>query len=199
MTDTPRGGAPRNNCNAMRHGARSKRRELPVAYLGRRHASAGHDVSRLRTRLERLVRDRLGDVPLVTQATIQTITRLEASCRLAEQSIREHPDMGPADLRSLRESIVRWSLQRDRLLRELLGTQETPASEWDAVDEILSREREAGQGDDGSDPGTDGSVDGQEGERTGDEASGDQAADPESGDLWATVDEELARSREAEE
>ena len=188
-TEKNRVGAPAGNLNAMKFGNRTKRRTMVVALLGRKHASAAHDVGRLRSRLEAVVKARFGEVPLAMEARIQTVARIEASCRLAEQSIRETPDMAPTELRSHRESIVRWSMQRDRLLFEVVGQTDSRASEWDEIDRMGLEDVQGGQ--EGTQDGQECDPDDDTGETTPDdcEAANSRQGDAEGrGSIWDEVD-----------
>lgn len=122
-----RGGAPRNNTNSVKHGARSQRWGVTLAKLGDRFAPAYFDVCRLRKALERLVAERLGRVTLRERCRIQTLCRLEMSARASEMAIRDNPKMTAEELRTHRTMINQWSLQRDNILAELLGDAPSPS------------------------------------------------------------------------
>ncbi len=75
----------------------------------------------MRAAVEALVRGAHGELTLRQVTRIQTLCRIEMSARVLEQSIRQNPEMSATELRSSRESICRWSAQRDGILAELLG------------------------------------------------------------------------------
>ena len=196
---SPRGGAPRNNVNRVTHGLRSKRDGIVLAKLGRKAAGLYHDAMRLRKAIERLVGERCGGVTLRQRMRIQTACRLEMGIRSLELGLRDERQVSLSELRSTRESIARWTVQRDNVLAALLGNAQT--SEWDVVDRMLRQEDDQGDDDqdddqtdqeaDGEADGADGSVDGQEGERLPDGDQGDDAADGEGGasnDVWREAD-----------
>ena len=115
-------GAPISNTNAVRHGQRSNRHGLVHAKLGRRFASAYGHANSLRKAVEAQVKERHGGISLVQQAKIQSLLRLERALRALERAIATTPDMAPDGLRpTARIAIQQWTLQRDRLLAELLG------------------------------------------------------------------------------
>ena len=134
--------APDGNANAYRHGGRTERFGLAHARLGRKFATAYHDLNRLRAAVEGLLRQAHGELTVCQVGRIQTLIRLEESCRACELLIRQNPDMPANELRQHRESIVRWSLQRDKLLGELLGavaSEANPGDPWAVVDQAAAQ------------------------------------------------------------
>ncbi len=116
-----RPGAQPGNTNSVTTGHKTKRVGATLATLGRKHASAYFDVCKLRQSLRALVRQKLGVVTVGAELQIQTACRHEASCRLAEQMIRENPKLAPMDVLKIRESISRWAAQRDSAINRLVG------------------------------------------------------------------------------
>ena len=53
-----------------------------------------------------------------------------------ERAIAENPKMDAAELRQQRFAIQQFSLQRDRLLAELLGNGKAAGSPWDVLTEV---------------------------------------------------------------
>ena len=200
-----KGGAPKGNVNRVSHGLRSSRDGVVLAKLGRKAAGLYHDVMRLRKAVEAIVGKRCGGVTLRQRMRIQTACRLEMGIRSLELGLRDERQVSLSELRSTRESIARWAVQRDNVLAALLGNAQT--SEWDVVDRMLQAEVSDDQSDDQdqagqdvqdvdeSDPGAGDSEPDRGDDRPGDEASGDEAGDSESGDLWQAVDAELDRQR----
>ena len=199
MREPNRGGAPAGNLNNVRHGHRSNRDGVVLAKLGRRFNGAYHDVCRLRVGIERLVSNGHESIPLRQRMKIQSICRLETSIRALEMAIRDDGKMGTAEMRSCRESISRWTVQRDNALNALLGTRDTPTSEWDEIDQMGV-----------ADMGVEGTQDGPEcdpNDDTDETTPGDAThangvpVDVE-GDrrnptaFWAEVDQEIAAERE---
>ncbi len=126
------GGQP-GNLNQFKHGMRARRAGLVLAGLGKRFAAVYHSVCDLRKAIEAHLRQRHGEPSLWQQARVQTILRLEAGARSLELEIRtKGKDMSTSEVRSNRESIARWSAQRDNLLADLLG--EAPSSPFGAID-----------------------------------------------------------------
>jgi len=128
------------NVNAVRTGHRGRGFGLVHAKLGRRFAGAYADVCKLGIAVERLVRQKHGSLSLWHAARIQTLQRIEESARAAEYSIHHNQEMGPDELRQQRDAIVRWTQQRDNLLRELLGDdQKTGGTDlWGEVDRLVA-------------------------------------------------------------
>ena len=139
------------NFCALKNGSRAKpdRAGMMLARLGRRYGGAYCAVNRLRKALETHITGRNGRITLVETSKIQTITRLEASCRVLESSIRKNEDMDPAELHKCRHSIVQWSCQRDRLLAELLGEAATVDGDpWASLDNGQTPQESPGNGPD---------------------------------------------------
>lgn len=97
-------------------------------------------INTLRRELEASLVRQFGSVSLVQQGKIQSILRLEESCRALERSMAESPPEFPEQVKSGREAIFRWTFQRDRLLTELFGggkatdTGADSADPWSALD-----------------------------------------------------------------
>jgi hypothetical protein len=169
-----RGGAPVGNANALKHGGRSKRCGLVAARLGDKFSQPYVDAMRLRKAIESQVREKHGELTLEQVGMIQTLIRLELSARALEQSQRESPGMPAGDLLKLREAVIKWSLQRDRILSELLGDDHQASSgnddPWAVVDQAAAQRVRATQRADqatGEDLGDQGSSN-----ATGDELDG---------------------------
>ena len=194
MADHPKGGAPAGNVNSVRHGQRSKRDGVVLAKLGRRFNGAYHDAARLRRAVERLVSERCGGLTLRQRMRIQSACRLELSIRALEMGIRDEPKMGISEMRACRESIARWTVQRDNVLVSLLGDDvaKVDGDAWAAVDRQLEAEASAEVDQDGADgdEADDGMEDGQAPESPRDGDVGDQVADGD-GDVWREADEAL--------
>ncbi len=120
-------------------GRQSGRPGTVLPRLGPRYSQVYADVCRLRKAVERTLGRKHTELSLVEGARLQSLCRLEMNCRIAEQGIRETPDMSPAELRSMRSCIATWTVQRDKMLGELLGNGNGPAAgagndPWAALD-----------------------------------------------------------------
>ncbi len=120
VNNTPPGAQP-GNTNALRTGRRSSRPGTVLARLGPKYSQPYQDVCRLRRGVESLLRGKHGALSLLQAARLQSLCRLELNCRIAELTIRDRPDMPTESLRSFRESIGRWTRERDNALEALVG------------------------------------------------------------------------------
>jgi hypothetical protein len=161
-----KGGAPKGNTNAVKHGARSNRRGIVLAKVGRKLAQAYFDCAQLRLAIEDAIRKKHGGLTLMQIGQVQSVIRLELSARACEQTMRDHPDMPPDQLRQNREAIVKWTLQRDKLMAELLGDDRhgngsQDDDPWAVVDQQAAERVRAAQqvgratGEESSDQGND--------------------------------------------
>ena len=75
----PLGGPPRGNTNAMRHGARSKRRTFPLSGLGRKYVTINQFAAGLRRRLEAEVSKARGVLTIADEADISTACSWEVT------------------------------------------------------------------------------------------------------------------------
>lgn len=137
-SDTPKRkrGAQPGNVNAVRHGMRSERHGLALGVLGKKHRGIYQSAVRFRRAIETALVRAGRQLSLIDHARIQSIVRLEIGARLMEHATRDG-DVPPAEVRSHRAMILQNTLQRDRLLADLLG-QSSPASgggslDWGAV------------------------------------------------------------------
>jgi hypothetical protein len=105
-----------------------------MAKPGRKFGSAYADVCRLRREIEFLMGSRNGGPTLSERAKAQTILRLELNCRICETLIRNTPDMPAEEIRANRESIGRWSRERDNLILKLLGDASGQPDPWATFD-----------------------------------------------------------------
>jgi hypothetical protein len=126
-------GTP-GNTNAVRHGGRSRRSGVVLARLGRRFNSAYVDSLRLRRKVDALLKSRYGTLTLLQDAKINTVCRLEQSCRACELLISTTPAMPAEEIARQRSLICQWSCQRDNLLSVLLGDSAGVADPWSALD-----------------------------------------------------------------
>lgn len=126
-------GGPIGNTNAVKNGNRSKRPGVVLARLGRKYKTAYADALRIRRELVALVGATSGGPTLLQAARIQTACRLELSVRIAEQSLREQPDMAVEEIRAQRSCITQWCSQRDNLLMELIGDCKASSDPWAAL------------------------------------------------------------------
>jgi len=114
-------GAQPGNTNTVKHGLRSQRFGIAYSKSSKKMRGAWFDGTRLRKELESEVRKRNGGrLSVLNAAKIQSILRLELACRSLEVELRDNPDMQPEAVRIARESICRWSCQRDNALAALL-------------------------------------------------------------------------------
>lgn len=162
--------APIGNMNALKTGCRTARYGFVLPRLGMKCPQAYADVLRMRRGVETLVRRQYGGVTLTQAARIQSLCRLEMSCRIAEQSIKENPSMTPEELRAQRACITQWSAQRDNALVALLGDAAGKVDPWSALDRPLQRTELPGTMDDamavqGGKDETDASVESLEGRK----------------------------------
>ena len=189
----PRGGAPAGNLHNFRHGARSKRRILPLSSLGSAYANVGQYVYRLRKALEAEVMRVHGRLAVGHEDMISVACRHETVAQIAYRRIALGESTDPlADAKTAAHA----TLQRSIAVRKLKLGDDKPPDPWQAVDEVLALEAVQGV-DDGADASGD-SEPGPAGERTGGDEQGDDAGDPDSRDLWSAVDEEIDRHRESD-
>ena len=198
MSDTPRGGAPAGNRNALRTGHRS-RRPLPINQLGPEYVAIGQAARVFRKRIESEVTKLHGGISLAAEAEINLAVRHEIVAEACYLAVRRGRSANvPQDLRLAVDS----STKRNAVLRRLGIITAEPRSEWDRVDELLAQEV-AGDQDiqdvAGEDFDAGGSEHDQGDEGPSDEAVGDGAGDSDSNDLWEAVDRELGRRRETED
>jgi len=123
--------------------------------------------------------------------------RLEMASRVCQKLLADGADkLCATDQASLVKQVVQYSTARELAVRKLRLADDKPPDEWGAIDLTLAQERDHNQGDQDGD-GEACEADGVEhtpgDDRPSGEASGDDAADPEGGDLWAAVDDELRR------
>ena len=197
MGGPPKGGAPRNNRNALRIGHRS-RRPLPINQLGPEYVAIGQAARVFRKRIESEVTKLHGGISLAAEAEINLAVRHEIVAEACYLAVRRGRSVNvPQDLRLAVDS----STKRNAALRRLGIISAEPPNEWDRIDELLAEEV-AGDQDVQEPAGSDFDADDAEhdpdGEGPSDEAPGDQAADSDSDDLWREVDRELDRRREAD-
>lgn len=116
-------GAQPGNLNAMRHGGRARQERVGfvLAALGAKDRTAYVHARTIRKALDKLILAKQGEITKYQDARIQTLLRLELSCRTTERAMREDSDMGPADRAKLRKLICDWSIERDKILLELIG------------------------------------------------------------------------------
>lgn len=188
-------GAPTGNVNAVKHGARSKRAGIVLAKLGDGLEQAYMDASKLRQAIEAEVSQKRGSLSILDRAKIQTICRLELSARASEMAIRKDSKMLGDQLRLQREAIVKWTLQRDKLMGELLGDVAGSGSgdgdddPWAVVDQAAAERTRAAQKASGTADGTSSDQDNSNAtgdvpggsnveSETADVASGDQSGQP---------------------
>ena len=191
---SPRGGAPAGNTNALRHGARSKRRILPLSSLGSAYANVGQYVYRLRKSLEAEVVKVHGHLAVGHEDMISVACRHETVAQIAYRRIALGESTDPL---TDAKTAAHATLQRSIAVRKLKLGDDKPPDPWRGVDELLAME--AVQGDDDGADASDDMTEGPDVERPGGASVGDGASDTEgddSSDLWATVDEAIDRQRE---
>lgn len=130
-------GAQPGNLNAMRHGGRARQARVGfvLASLGRRERVAYLHSRTIRKAVEALLIDRQGgNITRMQDARIQTLLRLEMSCRVAEKDMKENQDMEPKERARMRGLICDWSLKRDAILLELIGDGADPGGKNAAAD-----------------------------------------------------------------
>ena len=184
MSDN-RGGAPLHNVNALRHGARSKRRTFPLTGLGRRFTSVNQFASRLRRRLESAVVELRGALSLADEATVSLACSWEQTRQVALRRLAmgESTDaLGDCKVSSYAAE------QRNKAIRKL-GLEDERRAEpslWDEADRLMSAE--ASHDVDSDDSGAGGSEhdQGDEGPSGGDVEG--QGGDEEGGVDWTAVD-----------
>jgi len=186
-------GGAIGNSNSIRHGNYSRRYGVVLARIGRKYAGVYHDLCRFRRSLENLVMEIRGKVTLSDTAKIQSACRHEASCRLVEKMLYENPDLKPAEIIKHRESLGRWTAQRDKAIFDILGkdadTADSVSSLYDDPDDepeaTESDQDEQDASDDESHPGradnarADGSGDpaGDDGDESGEDSGDEQDSD----------------------
>ncbi len=112
--------------------------------LGKRYSQPYQDVLRLRRGVESLLRAKGDGLTLLQACATQSLCRLEFNCRIAELTIQDRPDMPTEELRSHRESIGRWTRERDNALEALLGDGRATADPWAALGCFFTTRRRAG-------------------------------------------------------
>jgi|GEM_PF-2062312 len=117
----PKRGAQPGNTNKVTTGHRAGCPGVVLTTLGRRYAAAYFDLGKMRRQMRALAVQRFGALTLSCDLQIQTICRHEASCRLAEQMLRENPKMPPTEVVRLRDSISKWASVRDAAFVRLFG------------------------------------------------------------------------------
>jgi hypothetical protein len=127
-------GAPKGNTHNLKHGRRAQRHGLVLAKLGERDKRAYLDLLAIRKYLEALL-ERAGKLDGISRFRVQTILRLEAMCRQVEHDLRDQPKMSALDRRTLMESVVRWTCQRDANIAALLKGVDTASAsiDWDRI------------------------------------------------------------------
>ncbi len=140
-TEPRQPGAQPGNVNRVTTGHRSGCDGVVLTTLGRRFAAAYFDLGRVRRQMRALAFQRFGGLTLGVDLRIQSICRHEASCRLAEQQIRENPKMAATDILKLRESISRWTAMRDAAYGRLFGDDlASTADPWAELDAEAERQ-----------------------------------------------------------
>jgi hypothetical protein len=113
-----------------------------MAKPGKRFKSAYADVLRLRREIESMLASRNGGPTLLERARVQSILRIELNSRIEEILIRDNPALTPEEVRAGRESIGRWTRERDNLIFKLLGDASgTAVDPW----ALFDMERQAAQ------------------------------------------------------
>ncbi len=111
------------------------------------HLKAYRDGCTLRHTVEVRIKQRTGRLTPWQAGRVQTLLRLEESSRALELEIRlKGADMSTSDIRANRESVVRWSLQRDNILAELLGSDATSGSDDDVWADLDQATQEWNEG-----------------------------------------------------
>ena len=190
MSEPNPGGAPLHNVNALRHGARSKRRILPLSSLGSAYANVGQYVYRLRKALEAEVVKVYGRLAVGHEDMISVACRHETVAQIAYRRIALGQTADPlADAKTAAQA----TLQRSIAVRKLKLGDDKPRDGWAEVDEILAMEAVQGADQDDS-GGGDAEHDPADDRPSGGDVEG-QAGDSETNDLWSEVDAELDRQR----
>ncbi len=136
---------PIGNINGATHGRRSSRPGVVLSRLGKRYAQCYQDVLRLRRGVESILKQSHGRVSLLQAARVQSLCRLELSCRIAEQTLRDTPTLPPEQIQQTRHSIGQWTCQRDNLLAALLGDSGGAVDPWAALDQARQNAQQAQQ------------------------------------------------------
>jgi hypothetical protein len=134
---------PIGNINGATHGRRSSRPGVVLARLGKRYSQIYQDVLRLRRGVESILKQNHGGVTLLQAAKVQSLCRLELSCRIAEQTLRDTPTLPSEQIQQTRHSIGQWSCQRDNLLAALLGDSGGAIDPWAALDQARQNAQQA--------------------------------------------------------
>lgn len=113
--------APIGNTNGLKTGRRSSRPGVVLARLGKLYSQPYQDVLRLRRGVESLLKRTHVEVDLLQAARLQSACRLELSTRIAEQTLRDKPDLSVEQIQQLRHSVGQWTRERDNILTALLG------------------------------------------------------------------------------
>lgn len=158
-----RGGAPRGNSNARKHGMRSKH-VFTLPKLGKADATVYWHANKLRAVLTEEVKKKHGKLSTYQKGMIATVVRLEVHGGLAARWLRSEGDkMTAADRLKFSKEIVRASEAKDRVLKRLgLGRdiEEGTEDPWASI--YSDNDGDEDEGHDEDDIGSDGETDGEE-------------------------------------
>jgi hypothetical protein len=117
-TEKPnKGGAPKQNLNALRHGLRA---DLSIGGLAKRYAWIRRTTGSLRRNLEQLATEVHGSLNPLHIATINRATRLELMALLAMRALRElDKDLSLQERLALWDRVTNATEARDKALAKL--------------------------------------------------------------------------------
>lgn len=121
---------------SLRSGSKTARDGLVLSTLGKRHRRIGQDLIYLRKAIECALKDHGHEnITLWQRAQIQSICRLEMTCRVREKMLRSK-ELTAEQTQTIMADIVRCVARRDALLAALLGQtvgEPAPAVDWEEV------------------------------------------------------------------
>lgn len=121
---------------SLRTGSKTNRDGLVLSTLGKRHRRIGQDLIYLRKAIECALKDHGQEsITLWQRAQIQSICRLEMTCRVREKMLRSK-ELTAEQTQTIMADIVRCVARRDALLAALLGKtigEPAPAIDWEEV------------------------------------------------------------------
>ena len=181
IPEKPKIGPPAGNLNNFRTGIRSKRRTFPISGLGKKYAYINQFVAQLRRRLESDVLASRGVVTLGDDVAISTACTWEQTRQLAARRIAE--GITENILTDSKTSALAAS-ERDKAIKKLHLSEDTPVSEWDEIDAMGVADR-AGEEEDEEDGGEEedeaSPIEDEGGGRIGEETQRDPDGDPSDG------------------
>ena len=183
-----KGGAPKGNQNAVKHGGRSSDPAMCLGFWGPKHYHSMRMVLRFRRWLLAEVEAVYGKVGPMAAVWIDQACQADMAVRVIRKSLAtaKPGELTAKDEADMVGRIINYATVKQRAIGKLRLQTDRPRDPWSEVDEILSQEPQeaAGEAD-----GADDSGDGQDVEGPSGDDVGDQAGDEEGGAVdWTAVD-----------